>query len=229
MYKAAPRHVLTRVLLAALLTCGQWPAAASVLAAGIQITLLGADNRPVADAVATATLVGAAPKPSRERKPAVMDQLNKAFVPQVLVIAAGTSVEFPNNDSVSHQVYSFSQPKKFQLSLYKGELHSPVQFDTAGLVVLGCNIHDSMVGYIYVADTPYFGKTDAAGSVRLETLPRGQYRVVLWSPSIADDAGVLRRDVEVEEGGMSEVNFRLKKSLRPRPEPRPRPEGWDAY
>jgi plastocyanin len=229
MFKASPRHIVTRVLFAALLTCGQWHAAASVLAAGIQITLLGADNRPVADAVATATLVGSATKPTRERRPAVMDQMNKAFVPQVLVIGAGTSVEFPNNDSVSHQVYSFSPAKKFQLSLYKGELHSPVQFDTAGLVVLGCNIHDSMVGYIYVADTPYFGKTDATGTVRMESLPRGAYRIVLWSPSIADDAGLLRRDVEVQETGMSEVSFRLKKSLRPRPEPRPRPEGWDAY
>lgn len=229
MYKAAPRHVLTQVLFTALLMCGQWPAAAPVLAAGIRITLLGADNRPVADAVATATPVGSAPKLPRDRKPVVMDQLNKAFVPQVLVIATGTSVEFPNNDSVSHQVYSFSQPKRFQLSLYKGESHSPVEFNAPGLVVLGCNIHDSMVGYIYVTDTPYFGKTDAAGTVRLETLPRGSYHVVLWSPNIADDAGVLRKEVEVEEQGMSEVNFRLKKSLRPRPEPRPRPEGWDAY
>lgn len=229
MFKAAPRHVLTRVLLASLLTCVQWAAATCALAAGIQITLLGADNRPVADAVVTASLVGAAIKSPRERKPAVMDQMNKAFVPQVLVIGTGTSVEFPNNDSVSHQVYSFSPAKKFQLSLYKGELHSPVQFDAAGLVVLGCNIHDSMVGYIYVADTPYFGKTDAAGSVRLESLPRGKYHVVVWSPRIADDAGVLRKDVEVEETGMSEVGFHLKKSLRARPEPRPRPEGWDAY
>ena len=229
MHKAAPRHVLTRVLFAALLTCGQWPTAASVLAAGIQITLIGADNRPVVDAVATATPVGSLAKFPHDRKPAVMDQLNKAFVPQVLVIGAGTAVEFPNNDSVSHQVYSFSPAKQFQLSLYKGELHTPVQFDTAGLVVLGCNIHDSMVGYIYVADTPYFGKTDATGTVRLTSLARGAYRVVVWSPSIADDAGLLHKDVAVEEGGIVEVGFHLKKSLRPRPEPRPRPEGWDAY
>jgi hypothetical protein len=65
---------------------------------------------------------------------------------------------------VSHQVYSFSPARRFQLPLYKGEAHSPVAFDTAGLVVLGCNIHDDMVGYIFVADSPYFARTDADGN-----------------------------------------------------------------
>ena len=72
-------------------------------------------------------------------------------------------MEFPNNDTVSHQVYSFSAAKRFQLPLYKGEVHPPVTFDRPGLVVLGCNIHDVMVGYIYVTDAPYFGKTDREG------------------------------------------------------------------
>src|SRR5207248_5774076 len=76
-------------------------------------------------------------------RPAVMDQKNLAFTPRVLVVAAGTPVEFPNNDSVSHQVYSFSAAKRFQLPLYKGEVHPPITFDRPWLVVLGCNIHDA--------------------------------------------------------------------------------------
>ncbi len=226
MHKAAPRHALIGLLWSAFFACGH---VSPALAAGVQINLIAADGRPVADAVATATPIGAVPKRPRERKSTAMDQLNKAFVPQVLVVESGTSVDFPNNDSVSHQVYSFSPARKFQLSLYKGELHAPVQFDTPGLVVLGCNIHDSMVGYIYVADTPYFGKTDRAGILRLDQVPRGRYRIQVWSPSIADEPGSMSKDLEVEESGESAVSFRLRKPLRSVPQPRPHPEGWDAY
>ena len=89
-------------------------------------------------------------------------------------VGVGTRVEFPNNDSVSHQVYSFSPAKRFQLPLYKGEIHPPVTFDQPGLVVLGCNIHDSMVGYIYVTDAPYFGTTERVRHLEAEGLAHGR-------------------------------------------------------
>ena len=199
----------------------------------LQVRVSGRDGQPVTEVVVTATpqqsaTAATAPK-SRERKTAVMDQQRKAFVPQVLVIGRGTWVEFPNNDSVSHQVYSFSSPKRFQLPLYKGEVHSPEQFDKPGLVVLGCNIHDSMVGYIFVADTPYFGKTDAAGVVRLKDLPGGRYQVSIWSPRIADDVSALNREVEIDMTPPASVEFKLRQTLRSAPQPRPHPDNWDAY
>ena len=115
-----------------------------------------------------------------------MDQRNREFVPHVLVIEAGTWVDFPNNDTVSHQVYSFSPAKPFQLPLYKGRTHPPVLFDRAGVVTLGCNIHDNMLGYIYVADSPCFGKTDLDGRWSSGELPAGRYDVRIWSPRIKD-------------------------------------------
>ncbi len=83
------------------------------------------------------------PRPGQK---AIMDQRNLAFVPDVLVVQTGTAVDFPNSDQVRHQVYSFSDAKTFQLALYAGRAHAPVVFNRAGLVTLGCNIHDSMLG-----------------------------------------------------------------------------------
>ena len=199
----------------------------------LQIRVNARDGQPVAEVVVTATpqqpgTAATAPK-SRERTTAVMDQQHKAFMPQVLVVARGTWVEFPNNDSVSHQVYSFSPAKRFQLPLYKGEVHSPQQFDKPGLVVLGCNIHDSMVGYIYVAEAPYFGKTDAGGVLRLKDLPGGRYQVSIWSPRVADDGAALNREVEMEMSAPTIVEFKLRQTLRSAPQPRPHPDNWDAY
>ncbi len=158
---------------------------------------------------------------------AVMDQRNLAFVPRVLVVAVGTSVEFPNNDSVSHQVYSFSPAKKFQLPLYKGARHPPVTFDQEGLVVLGCNIHDGMAGYIYVTAAPFFGTTDATGTLRLTDLPIGDYRITLWSPLIADPPPSLIRTVHVDAQEVTTSRVQLARDLRARPEPRPRRSDWE--
>jgi plastocyanin len=130
--------------------------------------------------VGTAALVTPkAAAPAAEHATAIMDQQNLAFVPRVLVVAVGGNVEFPNSDSVSHEVYSFSPAKRFQLPLYKGALHPPVTFDKPGLVVLGCNIHDQMAGYIYVTEAPFYGKTDAQGALHLTNMPTGDYLVTL--------------------------------------------------
>jgi plastocyanin len=179
-------------------------------------------------AVAPVLPVGPTPPRATPATPAaVMDQRNRAFSPRVLVVGAGTSVEFPNNDTVSHQVYSFSPPKKFQLPLYKGQRHPPVTFERSGLVVLGCNIHDQMIGYIYVTDAPFFGKTDSAGTLRVPGLSAGEYRVTVWSPFIADQASSLTRTVHVNGEGATSSRVQLVDALRARPEPRPQRADWE--
>jgi plastocyanin len=103
-----------------------------------------------------------------------MDQRNREFVPHILVVQVGTWVDFANCDTVSQQVYSFSPAKRFQLPLYRGAVHPPVLFDQPGVVTLGCNIHDSMLGYIYVADSPWFGQTALDGRWLSGELPVGR-------------------------------------------------------
>jgi len=113
-----------------------------------------AQGRPVPDAVVVAVPVDGNPRlPARAREE-VVDQVDKEFVPRVQAVLVGTPVRFPNNDNVRHQVYSFSPAKRFELPLYAGVPAQPVVFDKPGVVVLGCNIHDWMIGYVYVSESP---------------------------------------------------------------------------
>jgi plastocyanin len=198
-----------------------------VEAADLSIMVVGREGRGVGEVVVTAMPAAANAGSSLTLRPAVMDQKNLDFLPRVLVVAAGTSVEFPNNDSVSHQVYSFSAAKRFHLPLYKGEVHPPITFDRPGLVVLGCNIHDAMVGYIYVTDAPYFGTTEAGGSLQLKGLPAGDYRVAIWSPFIADEPESLVRKVHIDGHESATTRVQLSLALRALPEPKPRRRDWE--
>lgn len=203
-------------------------AAATPAAAGaLDVSVIDRAGRGVAGAVVTVDPIDTPRPVAASSTAAVMDQKNLAFDPLVLVVAVGTKVEFPNNDSVSHQVYSFSPAKKFQLPLYKGQIHPPVVFDSEGLVVLGCNIHDSMVGYIYVTAAPFFGTTSGAGTVQLKGLAAGDYRITVWSPWIADAPASLVRTQHVDADGGATTRLQLTNALRAQPEPRPRRSDWE--
>ena len=203
-------------------------AATACRAGELTVSVIDPSGHGVIDVVVVvAPAESATPHATPASPVAIMDQRDRAFSPRILVVHVGTSVEFPNNDTVSHQVYSFSQAKKFQLPLYKGQLHPPVTFDRSGLVVLGCNIHDQMVGYIYVTDAPFFGKTDPAGTVRLAGLSGGEYLITVWSPFIADQASSLTRTVRVDAQEPTSSRIQLVDTLRARPEPRPQRADWE--
>lgn len=197
------------------------------VAADISVVVVDRDGHGVSEVAVTAIPAAPATGPSPVTKSAVMDQRHRAFVPLVLVVGVGTSVEFPNNDSVSHQVYSFSPAKRFQLPLYKGEAHSSVTFDRPGLVVLGCNIHDEMVGYIFVTDAAYFGTTDAGGGLQFKSPAGGDYQISIWSPFIADAPASLVRTIHVAANEPATARIQLSLPLRALPEPRPRRRDWE--
>lgn len=219
------------ILLAGLLTLirsAGVPAAVpgSVPSASVTITVHSADGRPVPGAVITVRSLAADARPSAPIK-AVMDQINRAFDPDLLVIPVGSTVDFPNSDTVSHQIYSFSPVKRFTLPLYRGNPNPPVRFDQPGVVTLGCNIHDEMVGYLVVTDAQYFGRTDASGSWTAD-IARGKYRVSVWHPRMNDDANELERELTVAAGDRVTHELRLTKPLRPAPLS-PHPHSWDGY
>ena len=198
--------------------------AADALAATIVVAVQTSDGRPLAGAVLTIhSLTGNDPPGAPVN--AVMDQVNRAFVPDLLVIPAGSTIEFPNSDSVSHQIYSFSAARKFQLPLYRGKPYPPVHFDQVGLVTLGCNIHDSMLAYVLVTDAPYFGRTDATGSWSVD-VARGTYRVTVWHPRM-QEGSELEREMLIAEGDRAALTLRLAKALQPAPLESRR--SWDAY
>lgn len=97
-------------------------------------------------------------------EPAIMDQINKRFQPEQLVIRTDRKVDFPNSDNIRHHVYSFSKAKTFELKLYADKPESPVTFPEHGVVVLGCNIHDTMIAYIFVSRSAHTTVTDNDGT-----------------------------------------------------------------
>jgi plastocyanin len=141
------------------------------------------------------------------RRAAVMEQKNRAFIPHVLAVQTGTVVRFPNLDDVQHHVYSFSPAKTFQLPLYKGTPPNPVTFEKAGVVALGCNIHDQMSAFIVVVDTPYFEKTAANGRASLRDLEPGRYTVHVWAPEMKGEPAA--QTITVNE--RAEVSFNIRR------------------
>ena len=141
-----------------------------------------------------------------------MDQVDKEFVPKVQAILVGTAVTFPNRDSVRHQVYSFSPAKRFELPLYTG-VPQAITFDKPGVVILGCNIHDWMIGYVYVSESPYFAKTDAQGKPVLTDLPPRAYVVRVWHPQLSGAEDDTRKNVDASRAGRTEVAWTL--TLKP--------------
>ena len=163
----------------------------------------------VADAVILAVPLDAK-NALRAKPPAdAVDQVDKQFVPYVKPVFLGSKVRFPNSDHVRHQVYSFSPAKKFELPLYAGTDAPPVVFDKPGVVVLGCNIHDWMVGYIYVSETPFFAKTEAAGSATIDDIPPGEYTVRVWHPSMEHGEETTTRRVTLSADGPASVEWEL--------------------
>jgi plastocyanin len=187
---------------------------APAMAGTISVAASLADREPFAGAVITVR--GEASHPSAPIS-AILDQINLAFVPDIVVVPVGSTVEFPNTDSVSHQIYSFSPTKRFQLPLYRGKPYPPVHFDQAGVVTLGCNIHDKMVGYIYVTDAAYFGRTDPRGTWSVSNVPRGTYHVSLWHPLLRESVASLEREVSVTGDEPAKVTVQLTKALQPAP------------
>jgi hypothetical protein len=125
---------------------------------------------------------------------------------------------------VSHQIYSFSPAKRFQLPLYRGKPYPPVPFDTVGIVTLGCNIHDQMLAYVLVTDAPYFGRTDSGGAWSAE-VTHGHYKVTLWHPRVRDEGAELERQLTVGDADRAELTLRLAKPLQPAP--LEHPHSWD--
>jgi len=152
----------------------------TALAAELGGRVVDANGNGLADAVVFVQELPPGASAAQQERRAVMDQVDKQFVPHVLPVAVGTAVRFPNHDQIHHHVYSFSKPKTFEIPLYKGEETPPLVFDQVGAVTVGCNIHEWMHGVILVLPTPYFAVTDASGAFALRDVPPGRNSIAAW-------------------------------------------------
>ncbi len=181
----------------------------SLIAAEITVSVTDSAGVPLANAVVYAEPIGRPiPKPTNL---GMIEQKNKTFIPLVSVVQAGTNINFPNRDLVRHHVYSFSPAKTFELKLYSGVPANPVLFETPGTVVLGCNIHDTMLAYIHVVDTPYFAKTESTGKVKLGDIPPGQYLIKVWHYDTLKENLISEQSMSIKSSESTEFKLEIKK------------------
>jgi plastocyanin len=188
----------------------------------IRLAAVAAERRP-----SVTDLVTPAPRPAPDIRRAVvyletaprgafeedlparlrMDQRSETFVPHVLAVATGTVVDFPNNDSTYHNVFSLSKAKRFDLGRYARGRSKAVRFDQPGIVRVFCDIHSHMSAFVLVFGHPYFATTDADGRYRIDGIPPGAYTVVAWHEGQTRDS---RSVVIPAQGGIVEQDFQVR-------------------
>lgn len=168
------------------------------VAGDLTVSVRDAAGRPVQDAVVTVHPAAGVPRGAiRFAWPLRMAQQDTQFQPYVLIVPVGETVSFPNLDRVRHQVYSFSRGNRFELQLYGRDESRTHTFATAGVAALGCNIHDQMLAYIKVVDTPWAAKTPANGDVTLRGVPTGAATLRVWHPRLAGRGNEISRPLTI--------------------------------
>lgn len=134
-------------------------------------------------------------------KHAVISQKNAKFAPELIVITKGQTVDFPNDDDIPHNVFSFSKAKKFDLGTYPQGVKKSVKFDQEGPVLLFCSIHENMNGVIYVTPNQLHTIADSQGNFTIQNVPVGKYRLRTWDSSLPEAVeSVYVKDVDVASG-----------------------------
>jgi plastocyanin len=203
-------------------------AALPALARNVEVTVVDREGQPVAGVAVYLESAELARQRAPETARAVMDQVDERFVPHILVVQSGTLVDFPNSDTIAHHVYSFSYPNQFKLPIYKGDAYPPIRFDDSGVVILGCNIHDNMLGYILVVDTPAFAMTGPDGHATFDVDLTDDAQLSLWSPRIRDDLAGLSATVRASDARPT-LTVQLSKSLRAPHDQQSETLSWSDY
>ena len=178
-------------------------------AGDLQVRLVDDDGNPVTDAVIEITSPQI-PVPADWDFTGMMDQVDKEFIDNVVTIVAGSYVRFPNSDDIQHHVYSFSDNKSFELPLYSGNQADPILFDIPGVAVVGCNIHDWMLGYIYVGQSHLLAKSNADGIAELIGLEAGNYTFTIWHERARRSDQFSSFDVSIPASGVATVDIILE-------------------
>lgn len=180
-----------------------------VFAGDLRVLFNDLDGEPLSDAVIE-ILNTEIPIPGSWDYSGSMDQIDKEFVNNVVAVVAGSHVSFPNSDNLHHHVYSFSNNNTFELPLYIGSSSEAILFNEVGVTVVGCNIHDWMLGYIYVSDTHLFARTDANGIALISNLPAGAYEFSVWHPRIRRRDENETHHVSLADNGITDYTVELK-------------------
>jgi plastocyanin len=190
--------------------------AAPLAAAPLAVRVVDASGKPVRDAVVTLYPSGNAARAPSTGGRFVVSQKNLQFHPFLTIVPVGADVSFPNFDPTKHHVYSFSPAKRFELKLFAKDQSRTVRFDKAGVVALGCNIHDQMSAFIVVTDSAWTARTNAQGIAAFGNAPNAPGRVTVWHPYLRAPAGLLQQAI-----GPAQRSASFSVRLRPPPAPMP--------
>lgn len=184
---------------------GIWASAAVTAAdtSTLSVTVKDQNGMPLRDAVVMVYPKSGAAQAIRFSWAYDMQQKDISFQPGTLIVPAGATVRFPNRDRVRHNIYSFSKIARFDIKLYGRDDTRSYRFGTPGTAAIGCNIHDTMKGYIVVVDTPYADKTDSNGRLVIRNLPPGQAAVKIWHPGNRARNGESQYVIPVSSGANS--------------------------
>jgi plastocyanin len=170
-------------------------------------TVLGGGTiGPGAAVVWLKRLDGPTPPVRALRRPKVVSQKDKTFIPRVVVLPVGSRIDFRNDDDYYHNVFSLSDPQKFDTGLYAGGLLYSQTFSKPGPVELLCNIHASMVGYVMVVDTPYYAQPRTNGAFVLRNVPPGRYELSTWHEA---STRTVKQQIDVREGGARGITVKI--------------------
>jgi hypothetical protein len=194
-------------------------------AAELRVNLTDAKGHPVEDAVAYLVRTAVVPPPLPPLQSVELIQKGQEFIPFVTVVTTGTAVTFPNRDTVQHHVYSLSKAKKFELPLYDPGKAEVITFDQPGVVTLGCNIHDWMLAYLLVLDTPWFAKSNAQGEAVVQA-PAGSYRLEVWHPRLKESPAAHPLELKESPGAPLSLTLTLKPERRVRRAPDAKAGGY---
>lgn len=159
-------------------------------------------------------LVGVAEKlPSTRNAVTEIRQIDRRFVPDVVVVLKGTTIAFPNDDRDYHNVYSLSPACEFDLGQYKSGTSESVKCRKPGDVAVYCNLHDDMAAKILVLETQYYARANREGEFRIDGVPPGTYTFVAWQPWGKPATGKVR----VAGGDVAEIDVTLKEGRKPQP------------
>jgi plastocyanin len=183
-------------------------AASPLAAAALSVRVVDSSGHPVRDAVVT-LYPSAGARPPHGGGRYVISQQNLQFHPFLTIVPVGADVSFPNLDPTKHHVYSFSAAKRFELKLFAKDQSRTVHFDKAGVVALGCNIHDAMSAFIVVTDSAWTARTNAQGTAVFGDAPNSPGRLTVWHPYLRSPGG-LQQAVGV---GQRSASFSVR--LRP--------------
>src|SRR4051812_5352886 len=199
---------MLRIILFALALAG---AATPLAAAPFTVRVVDAAGKPVRDAVVT-LYPSAGARPMRAAGRYVVSQKNLQFHPFLTLVPVGADISFPNFDPTKHHVYSFSAAKRFELKLFAKDQSRSVHLDKPGVVALGCNIHDQMTAFIFIADSAWTARTNGQGVVTFSDAPIAPGRVAVWQPYLRAPGGTVEQRISA---GQRNVGFSVR--LRPPP------------